>query len=183
MNLALQNVLYSAIFISVWFTGFKVQKWQVQPQTTEQPGAIPEMLSFIQNTGIARILPLRNGRLITCLTDNQGPLPALSGYRHRISLQHFPECFRNSFWQSGSVSTSRWWLSDGIRHWSPAGSFITACSWYLIALQKGKLQVFPLADIKSVSLTSERFERKATSTVWSLKERFISALPHFHFIQ
>ncbi|EQA1251882.1 HTH domain-containing protein, partial [Escherichia coli] len=35
------------------------------------PGAIPEMLSFIQNTGIARILPLRNGRLITCLTDNQ----------------------------------------------------------------------------------------------------------------
>lgn len=36
------------------------------------PGAIPEMLSFIQNTGIARILPLRNGRLITCLTDNQG---------------------------------------------------------------------------------------------------------------
>lgn len=38
------------------------------------PGAIPEMLSFIQNTGIARILPIRNGRLITCLTDNQEPL-------------------------------------------------------------------------------------------------------------
>lgn len=34
----------------------------------------PEMLSFIQNTGIARILPLRNGRLITCLTDNQEAL-------------------------------------------------------------------------------------------------------------
>ncbi|MEF9454124.1 hypothetical protein O3H75_20590, partial [Escherichia coli] len=41
------------------------------------PGAIPEMLSFIQNTGIARILPLRNGRLITCLTDNQEPSPCL----------------------------------------------------------------------------------------------------------
>ncbi|HDW3399743.1 TPA: HTH domain-containing protein, partial [Escherichia coli] len=41
------------------------------------PCAIPEMLSFIQNTGIARILPLRNGRLITCLTDNQEPSPCL----------------------------------------------------------------------------------------------------------
>lgn len=63
------------------------------------PGAIPEMLSFIQNTGIARILPLRNGRLITCLTDNQEPSPALSGYRRRISLQHSQSVSRNSSWQ------------------------------------------------------------------------------------
>ena len=60
------------------------------------PGAIPEMLSFIQNTGIARILPLRNGRLITCLTDNRSPSPALSGYRRRISLQRSPSVSRNS---------------------------------------------------------------------------------------
>ncbi|EIS6172713.1 WYL domain-containing protein, partial [Escherichia coli] len=55
-------------------------------------------------------------------------------------------------------------------------------SWYLIALQKGKLQVFPLADIKSVSLTSERFERRGHIHSLVAEERFISALPHFHFI-
>ncbi|ENF4161378.1 WYL domain-containing protein, partial [Escherichia coli] len=55
-------------------------------------------------------------------------------------------------------------------------------SWYLIALQKGKLQVFPLADIKSVSLTSERFERRNHIHSLVAEERFISALPHFHFI-
>ena len=62
------------------------------------PGAIPEMLSFIQNTGIARILPLRNGRLIT-LPTTRSPLPALSGYRRRISLQHSQSVSRNSSWQ------------------------------------------------------------------------------------
>ncbi len=138
--------------------GFRVQKWR-QPQTTEQPGAIPEMLSFIQNTGIARILPLRNGRLITCLTDNRSPLPALSGYRRRISLQRSPSVSRNSSAIRQcihiSLMTERWYPSL-----EPCRLIYYSGSWYLIALQKGKLQVFPLADIKSVSLTSERFERR-----------------------
>ncbi|MDI7094350.1 HTH domain-containing protein, partial [Escherichia coli] len=41
------------------------------------PGAIPEMLSFLQNTGIAPVLPLRDGRMINRLTDKQGPSPRL----------------------------------------------------------------------------------------------------------
>ncbi|MCK3520879.1 HTH domain-containing protein, partial [Escherichia coli] len=57
------------------------------------PGAIPEMLSFIQNTGIARILPLRNGRLITCLTDNQEPSPCLIWLPAPDITATFPECF------------------------------------------------------------------------------------------
>ncbi|EKO1490936.1 transcriptional regulator, partial [Escherichia coli] len=44
------------------------------------------------------------------------------------------------------------------------------------------LQVFPLADIKSVSLTSERFERRGHIHSLVAEERFISALPHFSFI-
>ncbi|MGU5120409.1 transcriptional regulator, partial [Escherichia coli] len=39
-----------------------------------------------------------------------------------------------------------------------------------------------LADIKSVSLTSERFERRGHIHSLVAEERFISALPHFHFI-
>ncbi len=57
------------------------------------PGAIPEMLSFIQNTGIARILPLRNGRLITCLTNNQEPSPCLIWLPAPDITATFPECF------------------------------------------------------------------------------------------
>ncbi|MDA4485891.1 transcriptional regulator, partial [Escherichia coli] len=57
------------------------------------PGAIPEMLSFIQNTGIARILPLRNGRLITCLTDNQEPSPCLIWLPAPDITATFPEYF------------------------------------------------------------------------------------------
>ncbi|EGB49530.1 hypothetical protein ERLG_04984, partial [Escherichia coli H263] len=77
------------------------------------PCAIPEMLSFIQNTGIARILPLRNGRLITCLTDNQEPSPALSGYRRRISLQRSPSVLAthpgNKQCIHISLMTERWY--------------------------------------------------------------------------
>lgn len=60
------------------------------------PGAIPEMLSFIQNTGIARILPLRNGRLITCLTDNQEPSPCLIWLSNRPGRVSVP-CANCSF--------------------------------------------------------------------------------------
>ncbi len=74
--------------------GLRVQKWHgtVSDDRAAQ-GAIPEMLSFIQNTGIARILPLRNGRLITCLTDNQEPSPCLIWLPAPDITATFPECF------------------------------------------------------------------------------------------
>ncbi|HFN8173788.1 TPA: helix-turn-helix transcriptional regulator [Escherichia coli] len=146
------------------------------------PGAIPEMLSFIQNTGIARILPLRNGRLITCLTDNQEPSPSLIWLPAPDITATFPECFSQLILAIRqcihiSLMTERWYPSL-----EPCRLIYYSGSWYLIALQKGKLQVFPLADIKSVSLTSERFERRGHIHSLVAEERFISALPHFSFI-
>lgn len=76
-----------------------------------------------------------------------------------------------------SLMTERWYPSL-----EPCRLIYYSGSWYLIALQKGKLQVFPLADIKSVSLTSERFERRGHIHSLVAEERFISALPHFSFI-
>ena len=124
------------------------------------PSAIPEMLSFIQNTGIARILPLRNGRLITCFTDNQEPSPCLIWLPAPDITATFPECFSQLILAIRqcihiSLMTERWYPSL-----EPCRLIYYSGSWYLIALQKGKLRVFPLADIKSVSLTSERFERR-----------------------
>ena len=146
------------------------------------PCAIPEMLSFIQNTGIARILPLRNGRLITCLTDNQEPSPCLIWLPAPDITATFPECFSQLILAIRqcihiSLMAERWYPSL-----EPCRLIYYSGSWYLIALQKGKLQVFPLADIKSVSLTSERFERRGHIHSLVAEERFISALPHFSFI-
>ncbi len=47
---------------------------------------------------------------------------------------------------------------------------------------EGKTAGLSLADIKSVSLTSERFERRGHIHSLVAEERFISALPHFSFI-
>lgn len=107
------------------------------------PGAIPEMLSFIQNTGIARILPLRNGRLITCLTDNQEPSPCLIWLPAPDITATFPECFSQLILAIKqcihiSLMTERWYTSL-----EPCRLIYYSGSWYLIALQKGKLQVFP----------------------------------------
>lgn len=94
----------------------------------------------------------------------------------------FPECFSQLILAIRqcihiSLMTERWYPSL-----EPCRLIYYSGSWYLIALQKGKLQVFPLADIKSVSLTSERFERRGHIHSLVAEERFISALPHFSFI-
>lgn len=94
----------------------------------------------------------------------------------------FPECFSQLILAIKqcihiSLMTERWYTSL-----EPCRLIYYSGSWYLIALQKGKLQVFPLADIKSVSLTSERFERRGHIHNLVAEERFISALPHFSFI-
>lgn len=94
----------------------------------------------------------------------------------------FPECFSQLITAIKqcihiSLMTERWYTSL-----EPCRLIYYSGSWYLIALQKGKLQVFPTADIKSVSLTSERFERRGHIHNLVAEERFISALPHFSFI-
>lgn len=108
------------------------------------PGAIPEMLSFIQNTGIARILPLRNGRLITCLTDNQEPSPCLIWLPAPDITATFPECFSQLILAIRqcihiSLMAERWYLQlpdaagllqvrlpERMRLWSVSGG--SACS-------------------------------------------------------
>ena len=139
------------------------------------------MLFYTEYPGSRGYFRSGNGRLITCsYWTTVSPLPAFYSYWRRISLATFLECFRNS---SGNktVYPHLWWLSDGIRHWSPAGSFITAVAGIWSRYRREKLQVFPLADIKSVSLTSERFWNGEATSIQSLvvEERFISALPHF----
>ncbi|WP_311206968.1 HTH domain-containing protein [Escherichia coli] len=121
-----------------------------------QSSPIPEMLSFIQNTGIARILPLRNGRLITCLTDNQEPSPCLIWLPAPDITATFPECFSQLILAIRqcihiSLMTERWYPS----------------------LEPCRL---------IYSLTSERFERRGHIHSLVAEERFISALPHFSFI-
>lgn len=106
------------------------------------PGAIPEMLSFIQNTGIARILPLRNGRLITCLTDNQEPSPCLIWLPAPDITATLPECFSQlilAIRQCNHISlmTERWYPSL-----EPCRLIYYSGSWYLIALQKENCRSF-----------------------------------------
>ncbi|WP_141116426.1 WYL domain-containing protein, partial [Escherichia coli] len=120
--------------------------------------------------------------LITCLTDNQEPSPCLIWLPAPDITATLPECFSQLILAIRqcihiSLVTERWYLSL-----EPCRLIYYSGSWYLIALQKGKLRVFPLADIKSVSLTSERFERRDHIHSLVAEERFISALPHFPFI-
>lgn len=127
-------------------------------------------------------LPTYGYRRVTCLTDNQEPSPCLIWLPAPDITATFPECFSQLILAIRqcihiSLMTERWYPSL-----EPCRLIYYSGSWYLIALQKGKLQVFPLADIKSVSLTSERFERRGHIHSLVAEERFISALPHFSFI-
>ncbi|MFE3919516.1 helix-turn-helix transcriptional regulator [Escherichia coli] len=143
----------------------------------------PEMLSFIRNTGIAQILPVQNSRLMSWLTGDQASFPCLIWFSQLKVTATLPDCFSRliqAIRQQLFISL----LSDGRRHSSlePYRLIYYGCDWYLVASQKGELRVFLLAEISTVTLTSARFERREDISSLTAEENFISALPHFPFI-
>lgn len=143
----------------------------------------PEMLSFIRNTGISQILPVQNSRLMSFLTGEQDSFPCLIWLSPLNTTTALPDCFSRliqAIRQQLCISL----LSDGRRHSSldPYRLIYYGCDWYLVASQKGQIRVFLLAKISTVTLTSARFERREDISSLTAEENFISALPHFPFI-
>lgn len=54
--------------------------------------------------------------------------------------------------------------------------------WYLVACQSSELRVFALTTIGAVTLTSEKFIQRDDISSLISGEGFITALPHFPFI-
>lgn len=143
----------------------------------------PEMLSFIRNTGIAQVLPVQNPRLISSMTGDHDTFPCLIWLSPLNTTATLPDCFSRliqAIRRQHCISL----LADGKRHSSlePYRLVYYGSDWYLVALQKGEIRVFLLAKVSTVTLTSTRFKRREDISSLTIEEKFISALPHFPFI-
>ena len=143
-----------------------------------------DTLTFIRNTGLARIFPAQDdSQLISLLSGKPNVSPCLIWLSPINSTAVFPDCFSRLI-QAITQQTSISLLSQGRRYSAlePYRMIYLECEWYLVACQQGTLQVFPLTEIGAVTLTTSVFQRRDDIHSLTSEEGFIATLPHFSFI-
>ncbi|EOV9005386.1 TPA: helix-turn-helix transcriptional regulator [Enterobacter hormaechei] len=144
---------------------------------------VPNTFAFIRNTGISRIIPAHNRRLIRLLTGASGVSPCIIGHSAQTpaitqsaSFLQLAEAIRNN----RTVTL----LVNGLCHEAiaPRRLIFQGGHWFLVTTHARKLQVFRAEEINAVTVLETSFRRKPELDALTASEEFISALPHFRFI-
>ncbi|CAA0370178.1 TPA: WYL domain-containing protein [Klebsiella oxytoca] len=143
----------------------------------------PGALSFIRASGIARILPIQDKQLVNMLIDESRVSPCLIWHAPLKPHVTFPEFFIRlvqAICQSQQITV----LADGHRYLSlePYRLIYYGEEWYLVACQSSGIRVFALTTIGAVTVASEKFIQRDDISSLISGEGFITALPHFPFI-
>jgi len=128
-----------------------------------------DILTFAHRTGLAGVFPGFDRRLVSSLLDCDDR-PCLVWHQDR---PHISGCQRITV------------LTEGERHEAVAPYRLIALDgyWYLVAEHNRQLRVFRLDEIHLVRPSRETFIRSELLHQLSEDKHFISALPHFRFIQ
>lgn len=143
----------------------------------------PATLSFIRNTGIARIIPDKDRALLALLTHDCRNAPCLIWHPPLKPHAGLPEFFTRLV-QAITGQTHINVLVEGQRHdtLQPYRLIHYGEEWYLVVCQSGEIRVFTLSMITAVTLCGERFVRREDISFLTAGENFIAALPHFPLI-
>lgn len=148
-----------------------------------QSDGSPATLSFIRNTGISRIFPLKDNTLLQLLTNNSGTSPCLIWHAPLKPHVAFPEFFTHLA-KAISAQLQIALLVGGQRHdpLEPYRLIHYGEEWYLVVNHRGGIQVFALSVIDAVTLSDKHFARSEDISYQTACEGFIAALPHFPLI-
>ena len=142
-----------------------------------------DILTFAHRTGLAGVFPGFDRRLVSSLLDCD-ERPCLVWHQDRPH----PPAGKLSFYRlvraiSGCQRITI--LTEGERHEAVAPYRLIALDgyWYLVAEHNRQLRVFRLDEIHLVRPSRETFIRSELLYQLSEDKHFISALPHFRFIQ
>ena len=143
----------------------------------------PATLSFIQNTGIAHIIPDKEHALLMLLTRDCPNSPCLIWHpplKPHAGLSEFFTRLAEAITEQTQISV----LVKGQRHdaLEPYRLIHFGEEWYLVVCQCGELRVFTLSTITAVTLCGKRFTRNEDISYLTAGEGFIAALPHFPLI-
>lgn len=149
----------------------------------QQVDGSPATLSFIRNTGIARIIPDKDRALLALLTHDCRNAPCLIWHaplKPHVALPEFFALLVQAISEQVQISV----LIEGQRHdgLAPYRLIHFGDEWYLVVCQRGEIRVFALSSIGSITLSQMHFTRREDISYLTAGEGFIAALPHFSLI-
>lgn len=147
------------------------------------PDLSPVTLSFIRNTGIARIIPADDRELMNLLVGSSDPSPCFiwhSPLKPHVALPEFFTRLVRAISEQVHISV----LIDGQRHdgLAPYRLIHFGDEWYLVVSQRGEIRVFALSTVGAITLSHMHFTRREDISYLTAGEGFIAALPHFSLI-
>ncbi|HDS8777253.1 TPA: WYL domain-containing protein [Klebsiella michiganensis] len=142
-----------------------------------------DILTFAHRTGLAGVFPGFDRRLVSSLLDCDDR-PCLVWHQDRPHPPAGKLCFYRLV-RAISGCQRITVLTEGERHEAVAPYRLIALDgyWYLVAEHNRQLRVFRLDEIRLVRPSRETFIRSELLYQLSEDKHFISALPHFRFIQ
>lgn len=143
----------------------------------------PATLSFIRNTGIARIIPDKDRALLALLTHDCQNAPCLIWHaplKPHVALPEFFSLLVQAISEQVHVSV----LVEGQRYdgLAPYRLIHFGDEWYLVVSQRGEIRVFALSTVGAITLSRMHFTRREDISYLTAGEGFIAALPHFSLI-
>lgn len=145
----------------------------------------PDVFSFLQKVGLASYFPGLTRKTVHHLihSDLHYPCFMLSPLEVKFSPRD-----EACFYQLIQAITHHFAIQikqkEGIHlHLEPYRLALYERAWYLIGYASPSLRVIPLHHIQSVHITEIPFRRRKEICRLSSTPEFVSALPHFEFIQ
>ncbi|MBS9427628.1 WYL domain-containing protein [Photorhabdus akhurstii] len=141
------------------------------------------VMTFARQSGVEALFPDMDNHLISTLVSGSGESPCLIWQGARTMSLPDSGIFTRLV---SAISEHRkvTLLGQGYRcnELSPYRLVLREGEWYLTGEHQARIAVFPLVDIRAVTLHNGSFAPDATVRGLLTRPEFLQALPHFRFI-
>ncbi|KLR48521.1 transcriptional regulator [Enterobacter ludwigii] len=141
-------------------------------------------MQFARQSGIGALFPDMDSHLVSSLLNRQGLPPCLVWHQESPASPPRPGIFTRLV-RAATEQRLITLLADGCRceDLAPYRLIFSAGDWFLVGEHLGKITVFPLHIIHSVTCHSEMFIPKREFSRVLSRPEFLKALPHFQCIE
>lgn len=140
-------------------------------------------LAFARQSGVAGLFPGLDSHLVNTLLESGDESPC---FIWQPSVPFADACQGHFHRLASAINTRRriTLLAEGQRceRLTPYRLILIEGNWYLTGEVLGHISVFPLTEIRAVTVSSECYNRNDTISRLISSYDFITALPHFRFI-
>lgn len=142
-----------------------------------------DILTFVKQTGMTRLFPGLDSRLLNLLLTQQPHAPCLIWHHaHKISALHADHFYQLVYAITGRYSVNLLTSEHRFNPLCPYRLIYREGQWYLLTEYHQQIHVFLLDDIQQVQPLNVTFRPRNDVIQLSQQNSFIAALPHFRLI-